>query len=117
MKLIISIGLVALGGYVLQSFMPWWGIVVIPVLVGYTMHRKTKMAFASGFLGIFLLWGIHAFNTHISSSGHLGERMAMVFQMPNPYLLIIAGAVIGAIVAGFAGLTGIYLRRALFARP
>lgn len=116
MKFIISIGIVALGGYILQSFMPWWGIVFVPFLAGYTMLRKAKWAFLVGFLGIFLLWGIHAFTTHITSSGDLGERMAMVFSLPGPYWLIIVGAAIGGLVSGFAGLSGYYLRKVLSKR-
>jgi CRISPR/Cas system-associated protein Cas5 (RAMP superfamily) len=35
----------------------------------------------------------------------------LILKMDNPYLLIFATALIGALVAGFAALTGAYLRK------
>ena len=35
----------------------------------------------------------------------------LILKMDNPYLLILATAVIGALVAGFAALSGSYLRK------
>jgi hypothetical protein len=48
----------------------------------------------------------------ISNGNILAHRVSLlIFKADNPYLLIIVTALIGAMVAGFAALTGSFLRK------
>lgn len=110
MRIILFTGLIALLTFAVQSFFPWWSIIIPPVLLGILAFKKGNEAFFSSFLGLFLLWVIHASMQHATSSGDMAERMASTFGLPVVVLLLITGLV-GGLVAGFAGLSGFYLQR------
>ena len=111
MILILTIGFVAIGTFLLQMFLPWWVIGIIPFVVGYTMSRKGRQAWWAGFLGIFLLWGIHALVLHLRTDGILSDKIAELFFLPSGLLLVLVTALFGAIPAGLSGLAGYYLKR------
>jgi hypothetical protein len=111
MIFILTIGLVALGSFLLQMLLPWWAIAIMPLLAGYILCRKPGRAFWAGFLGIFLLWGIHALVVHIRTDGILSNKIAELFYLPSGILLVFVTAIFGAIPAGLSGLTGFYLKR------
>jgi hypothetical protein len=69
-------------------------------------------AFISGFVALFLLWGLLCLWISISNEHILAHRVSLlIFKTDSPYLLIIVTALIGALVAGFASLTGSFLRK------
>ena len=111
MIFIITVGLVAMGSFLLQMFLPWWSIGIIPFLLGYALCRRGSTAFWASFLGIFLLWGVHALLIHLTTQGILSDKMAEVFFLPNGLTLVLVTAIFGAIPAGLSGLAGYYLKR------
>lgn len=69
------------------------------------------MAFLSGFTALFLLWGGIALFINIQNQGLLAEKVAMLLPLGgSPALLILVTALVGALVAGMASLSGNYLR-------
>ncbi|MGC4104676.1 hypothetical protein [Ferruginibacter sp.] len=112
MKLTISLILTALLAFALCLFLPWWSIAIAAFAVAAVIPQKPGKAFLTGFSALFLLWG--GLCLWISSSnGHiLVQRISMlILKMNNPYILIFVTATIGALVGGFAALTGSYLRQ------
>ena len=112
MKFITSLILTALLAFACCLFLPWWSIAVAAFAVAALIPQKPGKAFLTGFTALFLLWGVLSFWIS-SNNGHiLVQKISMlILKMNNPYVLIFVTAFIGALVAGFAALSGSYLRK------
>lgn len=113
MKFITAIILTALLAFIsgLLSFSPWWGFAITSLLVALLVHQKAGKAFLSGFLGLLLLWGGLAWWIDMQNNGILSARIASVLPLGgNNMLLILVTGVVGGLVAGFAAMSGSYLR-------
>jgi hypothetical protein len=112
MKFFFSTLLIALLSYLLCLYGPWWTIALAAFVVALAVKQSPWRSFGAGFMALFLLWGILAFATSGSNAHLLAGRVAeMVLKVNKPSLLILLTAFIGATVAGFAALTGTYLRK------
>src|ERR1700749_2983725 len=99
MKFVISILLVALLSFVSCLYLPWWSIAIAAFVVTAFINQKPGKAFLTGFIGVFLLWGILAW--HISSRNQhiLAHKVSVVMiQSDNVPLLIILTALIGGVI-------------------
>ncbi len=113
MKFISAIILAALAGYIagILSFSPWWGFAVTTLLIAVLVHQKAGKAFLSGFLGIFLLWAGLAYWMDDQNNGILSHKIAQILPLNgNSLLLILVTGVVGGLVAGFAAMSGSFLR-------
>ena len=112
MKFIISIILTALLSFAAGFYMGWWSLAITAFIVAALIPQKPWKAYLSGFLGLFLLWGILAFWIDMKNQHILSQKMAQVFPLGGSWvLLILVTALVAAIVAGFAALTGSYVRK------
>jgi hypothetical protein len=111
MKFIISIALMMLLSFCICLFLPWWSIALVAFVVSVLIPQSHIVSFFSGFTALFLLWGIMSFVISTANDGILAHRVSLlIFKTDNAFLLILATALIGALVAGLASLTGSYLR-------
>jgi hypothetical protein len=93
-------------------YFPWWSISIVAFIIPILIPQGHLASFISGFVALFLLWGIMSLWISISNGNILAHRVSLlIFKADNPYLLIIVTALIGAMVAGFAALTGSFLRK------
>jgi len=115
MKFILKVVLIAALSYILELFLPWWSVVISGFLIGALIPTGGFNSFLSGFLGVGLLWLIFAFALHNSSDGILTEKVAQIFQLSQPALLIVISALIGGLAGGLGALTGSQLYR-IFAK-
>lgn len=114
MKFISSLLLTAILSYVLSMFFPWWTIAIAAFVVSWLIPQHGFSSFLSGFLALFLLWGI--MSLLISSANHdiLAHRVSeLILKKDNPTLLILVTGLIGGIVAGFAALAGSYAHQSV----
>ena len=112
MKFIISLILTALLSFAACLYLPWWSIAVVAFIVAALIPQKPGKAFLTAFLALFLLWGGLSFWISNGNDHLLAHKMSMVIlKMDSPYLLMLATALIGALLAGFAALSGAYLRK------
>lgn len=112
MKFFISFILTILLSFAACLFLPWWSIAIAAFVVAALIPQKPFKAFLTGFIGLFLLWGGLSFWLSNNNDHILAHKVSqLILSMDNPYLLILATAVIGALVAGFAALAGSYLRK------
>ena len=112
MKFIISILLIALLSVAACLYLPWWSIAIVAFIVSILIPQRTVKSFLTGFIALFLLWGGLAWYISTNNNNLLAHKVSMIIlTRDNPLLLIIATAAIGALVAGFASLSGSYLRR------
>jgi hypothetical protein len=111
MEFSVATVLTLLLAFISGLFLPWWGIAVTSLLVAILVHQKPGKAFLSGFLGVFLLWAILAFWIDMKNNHLLSAKIASILPLGgNSYLLILVTGIIGGLVAGFAAMSGSYLR-------
>ena len=107
MRFILATLLTALLSFFAGLYFPWWSIAIIAFLVAILIRQYVGRSFLSGFLGIFLLWSVVAFSIDINNEHILSQKIAKVFPLVgSSVLLILVTAFIGALVAGFAAMSG-----------
>lgn len=95
----------------LFSFLPWYSFVFCALIVAATVHQKPWKAFTAGFTAIFLLWFLLAFIKDNANNHILSKRVAEILPLHGNYMLLIAiTGLVGGLLAGFAALTGSFLR-------
>lgn len=112
MKVFVTLLLVAVPGYLLQFYLPWWTLAVWAGIIGFMLDLRTGWAFLGGFLGGVLLWGGFAAYYHFMGEGYMAHRMSLNFGV-TPFVLWLVTALIGGITAGLGLLTGRHLRKLL----
>jgi hypothetical protein len=111
MKFIVSILLTALLSFVSGLYLPWWGIAIAAFIVSVLVPQGRGRAFLAGFVGVFILWGLLAWWIDSKNNSILSQKIAQVLPLGGSvFSLILLTAFIGALIGGFAGLTGSYLR-------
>jgi hypothetical protein len=112
MKLFISILITALLSFVAGIFLPWWTMALAAMLVALCIHQSPFRSWLTGFLALFLLWGGLALGIDAKNQHVLSTKLAEIFQLGgSSFLLILVTALVGGLVAGFAALTGSYIRK------
>src|SRR4030095_4083705 len=112
MKLLVAIILTALLSFVAGLYLPWWSIAIAAFISVLLIPLRSSRAFLSGFLGVFLLWFLLALWIDVKNQGILSRKVAEIFPLAgSSFLIILVTAVVGAVVGGFAALSGSYLRR------
>ena len=112
MKFFNSFLLTALLSFIAGIYISyWWFFAVVAFLVAVLIHQKGFKAFFAGFLALFILWFVLAFWIDLSNEGVLSVKIASLLQLDgSKWLLMIITAFVGGLVAGFAALSGSYLR-------
>jgi hypothetical protein len=113
MKNTMQATLIAVLGFVMAWFLPWWGIAAGGFIGGAAV--KGTRPFLMGFLATGGLWLILAWKLETSSPSRLGEKVADILYVSSLPLLLLVTFLIGGLVGGLAALSGSLLRKA-FAR-
>ena len=112
MKFLVSIFLIALTGFALGLYLPWWTVAIASFLVSFFLYQKPLTSLLTGFLGIFLLWAAITIVRSSANEHILAHRMSMfILKNDSPYMLIFLTAFIGGIIGGLGALSGSLLRR------
>ena len=112
MKFIVSAILIILFSFLACLYFPWWTVGIVAFLVSILIRQKHLASFICGFVSLFLLWGSLSYWISLQNGHILAHRVSvLIFKTDSPFLLIFATALIGAMVAGFAALTGSFLRK------
>jgi hypothetical protein len=111
MKFLTATILTSILAFISGLFLPWWGIAIVALLVATIIHQKAGKAFLSGLLGVFLLWAGLAWWIDMKNNSVLSHKVASVLPLGGNTILIIAiTGLVGGLVAGFAAMSGSYLR-------
>lgn len=97
----------------LQWVLPWWVLAVSSFVLAFWLAQKAGVAFWAGFGGIALGWLGFSLFYHLRNDGLLTSRVATLFTLPHPLLLLLVTALLGGLVGGLAALSGYFCRRAL----
>lgn len=112
MKFIVALILTALLSFAACLYLPWWSIAIAAFVVAALIPQKPGKAFLAGSLALFLLWGGLSFWISNANEHVLAHKVSiLMLGGDHPYLLMLATAVIGALVAGIAALSGSYVRK------
>jgi len=113
MKFPVTILLTALLAYAAGLYMPWWSTAVAAFLVALLIYQKPGWAMLSGFLGVFLLWGVLSWTLSGANAHILAHRMSQfILKKDDPNQLLGITSLIGGITGGMGALTGSLARRA-----
>jgi hypothetical protein len=111
MRFLLSILLTAVLAFVAGMYLEWWSIAIVAFLVALLLPQGLGRSFLAGFLGIFILWGVLSLWIDIKNDGLLSGKMAGLFGLGSSgILLVIITALVGALVGGFAAMSGSSLR-------
>ncbi len=108
MRLFLLIFLVATA---LQFLLPWWVVALVSFALAAWLAKGSGHAFLAGFGGIALSWLLMSLYFYIRNEALLAGRVATLFKLPHPALLILVTLIIGGLVGGLAGLAGYFCRR------
>lgn len=95
--------------YALQLFLPWWIVVLVALLAGFTIKQKTWAAFAAGFASVFVLWSMYAFILSSANNHLLADQIAELMKPltgSNRNMLFVITGTLGGLVGGLGCVTG-----------
>lgn len=111
MRFVLATLLIAVLSFIAGLFLPWWSIALVAFLVAFLIPQGLGRSFLSGFAGIFLLWSFLAFWIDLKNESILSYKIAQLFPLGgHSVLLILVTALVGALVGGFAAMSGASLR-------
>jgi hypothetical protein len=110
MRILIQIIGIVLLGYIAVTYLPWYSVAFVAMLMGYAFPSKTS--FPGGFLGVVALWGIKIFKITSVAAAPLAEEVAVILPVKEVWMLVTVTLVIGGLIGGLAALTGSLLRPA-----
>jgi zinc transporter ZupT len=105
--------LVMLALQVLTPF--WWWIMIVPFGYGAAVAKSGWKALRTGVLSAGLLWLGAGVYFLLTGSRIIAERMAKMFGLGSPWLMVLVTTLIAAVAAALSGYAG-YAVRALFRR-
>ncbi len=115
MKFFAAFILTVLLSYAAGFYFSWWIIAVTAFTVALVIPQKSFYAFLAGFLALFVLWGALAGFIDIKNQHILSTKIAeVIFKTSSHWMIIMVTGLIGALVGGFAALTGNKLRSLFF---
>ncbi len=113
MKTLLNYLIMVIASALLQLFMPWWIIALVPFVVYLLRPEQPLVAYATSLAAISTVWMVYALFLHTTSGGSMSNRMAQLFFLPNGGTLIATITLLSGLVAGFSGLAGHYIRVAV----
>lgn len=112
----LLIVLIIVTTWLLSLFLPWWSLAIPCLVLGVWLGEKGGRSFLYGFLGIGILWFIQTMVIHISNEGILTTRIAELFSLPNPLLVVGVSVIIGGLAGAFSTLTGYLFKQTFFSK-
>ena len=112
MRFLLATLLIALLAFIAGIYLPWWTLAIVAFFIALLVPQNNWRSFGAGFLAIFLLWATVAFWIDWQNQSLLSTKVAELFSLGgSSVLLVIVTALVGALVGGFAALSGGSLRR------
>ena len=107
MKFLLATIFILLFSFLSGMFLPWWVIAIVAFLVALLIQQSLGRSFLSGFIALFLLWSLIALWIDIKNESILSRKVAQLFSLgQSSFALILITGLIGALVAGFAAMSG-----------
>lgn len=115
MKFFATFALTMLLGYTAFLFADetlWWIFAIGAFVAGWVVPLSSFKTWLAGFLGIFILWLVLCYLPDSKNAGLMSQKMANIIPLGgSSWALILVAALVGGLVAGFASLTGSFVRK------
>ena len=116
MRKLLPVFLIAITAWLLGLVLPWWSLAIPCLALGGWAAEKAGFAFLSGFVGIGGLWLVQASYIDFANGGILTARIADLFSLPHPTLVIAVTVVIGGLAGGISSMTGCLFKAAFLSK-
>src|SRR5262249_1999389 len=98
--------------FLYSHIVPWWGFAIGCFIVGASIPQKAWLSWLSGFAGLLICWGVLVVNMDQQNGGLLASKMAWVLPLKGSTSMLLAvTGFMGALIGGFAALSGAFLRK------
>jgi hypothetical protein len=115
MRFIVAFLLTALLSFAAALFFPWWIIAVAAFVVSVAVNQPAIGSFVAAFFSVFILWACQAYYLDAENEHLLSKKVAAILPLGGSSIAIIfVTALVGAVVAGMAALTGSFVRPKTF---
>lgn len=102
--------LTALFSFSCVLFFPWWAIAISAFVVAIVVKQNSLYSFLSGFIALFLSWGIHALIIDTKNNHLLATKVAGILKLgESSFPILVLTAFIGGLIGGLGALTASYL--------
>lgn len=98
--------------FALQSFLPWWVIIVVSFATCGIIGKTGKISFWQPFLAIVVLWTGMALYKSFPNNHLLAGRVAEMFGLKVWSAILAVTVLIGGLAAGISGFCGHHFRKA-----
>jgi len=117
MKFVVKLLLIGISTFFALKFLPWWIIIVIPVVFNLIVKTKGAGSFFSSFVAIGLAWFVASYTLYSMGAEEFTGKMAGVLKLniSGVAFIGITSSVMG-LVGALAGYTGNALRN-IFIKP
>lgn len=104
MRIIFNAIIISVAANLILEVMPWWVIIFIAFLVLALFRLPAKSSFISGALGGGMYSLVSSLYTDIVNGSLLSQKIAILFNLPSPYIIILITTLIGFISGGLGGI-------------
>ncbi|MEH6308184.1 hypothetical protein RYH73_21180 [Olivibacter sp. CPCC 100613] len=102
--------------FMVQLLSPWWIIIPISIIISYLFNKKPGRAFFICFTAAFCVWTLYSLYLSHLNEHLLANRIGILLGLPESPLnwiwMVLISGVPGGLVAGLAGLSGQYIKKA-----
>jgi hypothetical protein len=105
--------LIAVLSWIIQLFLPWWGMAIIAATVSFFLSKKAFQTFLAGFFACGLVWLLMELYITMVNGSLMTDRMANLFSLPTGILLFVVSFIVAGLVGGLSALAGRFLKEAI----
>jgi len=106
MKFFVQTSVIAVLCIALQIFLPWWTAGIAGLLGGLMFYNKSFVSFTQGFIAVFVVWFCYAFWLDAQNVSVLSSKIAVLFAVQKPFILMLVSSLIGGITGGLGSWAG-----------
>ncbi len=117
MRFVSATLITAIINYLLCLVLPWWAIAIGAATVALFVTQFPARSFLSGFSGGFIHWFLMAVLIDNANHQILSARVAGLFSLSQPFMMVLITALLSGLVSGLAALSTSLLRRRETAKP
>jgi len=96
--------------FLVQTWLPWWTLVIPCFAISFLAGRSGFGSFISGFFAIGLLWLGMSFYIDWATASTLSQKIAQLFPGKSVMVLRALMVLVGGLTGGFASLSGYSLK-------
>lgn len=112
-KFIMEFGLIAILGYIITLYFPWWSVVAVTFVVGFATNNTVLLSFSAGFAAMSGLWGGYANSLDSYNQLQLSGQLTELFMLQSNTQLLYATTLIGGVLGGMGAITGTLARQVI----